>query len=105
MAALRVPCRMAGRELFITASVGVSLFPRDGSDAPTLLRNADSAMYAAKYGSRNDLQFYKGELTTDGQRRLELETHLRRALEREEFQMQFQPQVDMRGNLASSKHC
>jgi diguanylate cyclase (GGDEF)-like protein/PAS domain S-box-containing protein len=101
MSAVREPCRMAGRELFVTASVGVSLFPRDGCDGATLLRNADTAMYAAKYSSRNDLQFYKGDAPTDGKRRLELETHLRRALEREEFQLQFQPQVDMQGNLAS----
>jgi diguanylate cyclase (GGDEF)-like protein/PAS domain S-box-containing protein len=101
MSAVRAPCRMGSRELFVTASVGVTLFPRDGDDAATLLRNADSAMYAAKYGSRNDLQFYKGDAPTDGRRRLELETHLRRALERDEFQMQFQPQFDLMKRLAS----
>ncbi|HYP04946.1 MAG TPA: EAL domain-containing protein, partial [Bryobacteraceae bacterium] len=101
MSAVRAPCRMAGRELFVTASIGISLFPRDGHDAATLLRNADNAMYAAKYGSRNELQFYKGDAPSDGRRRLELETHLRRALERREFQIQFQPVMDLHGQLAS----
>jgi diguanylate cyclase (GGDEF)-like protein len=101
MSSVREPFRANGRELFVTASVGVSLFPRDGNDAATLLHNADTAMYAAKYNSRNELQFYKGDAPTDGRRRLELETQLRRALEREEFHVQFQPQVDMRGCLAS----
>jgi diguanylate cyclase (GGDEF)-like protein len=50
MAAVRTPCKVNGRELFVTASVGISLFPRDGADAATLLRHADTAMYAAKYG-------------------------------------------------------
>ena len=55
LAAVRMPCRAGTRELFVTASVGISLYPRDGADGATLLRNADSAMYTAKYRTKNDL--------------------------------------------------
>ena len=101
LAAVRMPCRAAGRELFVTASVGISLYPRDGIDAATLLRNADSAMYTAKYRTKNDLHFFTKEGSAGAGKRLELETHLRRALERGEFELQYQPQVDLQGRLAS----
>jgi predicted signal transduction protein with EAL and GGDEF domain len=101
MAAVRTPCKVNGRELFVTASVGISLFPRDGADAATLLRHADTAMYAAKYGATNDLHFFTPDATAHVRRRLEIETKLRRALEREELEVHFQPQVDLDGNLAS----
>ena len=101
LAAVRTPCRAAGRELFVTASVGISLYPRDGTDAATLLRNADSAMYTAKHRSKNDVAFFTAEASATARKQLELETHLRRALERNEFQMYYQPQVDLQGRLAS----
>jgi diguanylate cyclase (GGDEF)-like protein/PAS domain S-box-containing protein len=101
MASVRTPCKVGGRELFVTASVGISLFPRDGADAATLLRHADAAMYAAKYGATNDLHFFTPDATAHARRRLEIETKLRRALEREELEVHFQPQVDLDGNLAS----
>jgi EAL domain-containing protein (putative c-di-GMP-specific phosphodiesterase class I) len=101
MAAVRTPCKVNGRELFVTASVGISLFPRDGADAATLLRHADTAMYAAKYGASNDLQFFTPDATAHVRRRLEIETKLRRALERGQLEVHFQPQVDLDGNLAS----
>jgi diguanylate cyclase (GGDEF)-like protein/PAS domain S-box-containing protein len=101
MASVRTPCKVNARELFVTASVGISLFPRDGADAATLLRHADTAMYAAKYGATNDLHFFTPDATAHVRRRLEIETKLRRALEREELEIHFQPQVDLDGNLAS----
>ncbi len=101
LAAVRTPCRAVGRELFVTASIGISLYPRDGTDAATLLRNADSAMYTAKHRSKNDVAFFTAEASATARKLLELETHLRRALERNEFQMYYQPQVDLQGRLAS----
>jgi diguanylate cyclase (GGDEF)-like protein len=101
MTALRTPCRVNGRELFVTGSLGISLFPRDGLDAVTLLRNADSAMYTAKNRSKNELHFFTPDASAGAGKRLELETCLRRALERHEFQMSYQPQVDLSGRLAS----
>lgn len=101
MAAVRSPCRAAGRELFVTASVGISVYPKDGIDAQTLLRNADTAMYTAKYRTKNDLHFFTAEASAGARKRLELETHLRRALERNEFVLHYQPQVDLHGHLAS----
>ena len=85
---LRTPCRVGGRELFVTGSLGISMFPRDGLDAATLLRNADSAMYIAKNRSRNELHFFRiSDVSGAARKRLELETRLRRALERHEFQL------------------
>jgi diguanylate cyclase (GGDEF)-like protein/PAS domain S-box-containing protein len=101
MTSLRMPCRVNGRELFVTGSLGISLFPRDGLDAVTLLRNADSAMYTAKNRSKNELHFFTPASSEGASKRLELETCLRRALERHEFQMYYQPQVDLNGRLAS----
>ncbi|HYI95289.1 MAG TPA: EAL domain-containing protein [Bryobacteraceae bacterium] len=101
LTAVRTPCRAAGRELFVTVSIGISLYPKDGSDAVTLLRNADSAMYAAKHRTKNDVVFFTAEASATARKSLELETHLRRALERNEFQMHYQPQVDLEGELAS----
>ena len=101
LAAVRTPCRVGSRELFVTASVGISLYPADGTDAATLLRNADSAMYIAKHRTKNDLYFFTVQSDSGARRRLELETHLRRALERDEFQMHYQPQVDLDGRLSS----
>jgi diguanylate cyclase (GGDEF)-like protein/PAS domain S-box-containing protein len=103
LAAVRTPHQVAGRELFVTASIGISLYPKDGADAATLLRHADSAMYAAKHRTTDDVHFFTAGagVGATARRRLELETHLRRALERSELQIQYQPQVDLEGHLAS----
>ena len=101
LAVLRTPCRVSGRELFVTGSLGISMFPRDGRDAATLLRNSDSAMYIAKNRSRNELHFFTPDMSGGARKRLELETCLRRALDRHEFQIFYQPQVDLNGQLAS----
>ena len=83
------------REFEITCSIGVSLYPDDGSDAATLLKHADSAMYRAKEHGRNNFQFFTNELNELMKERLELESNLRRALERGQFELLYQPRVDL----------
>jgi diguanylate cyclase (GGDEF)-like protein/PAS domain S-box-containing protein len=100
---LHDPCRVEQYELFVTASVGISMYPGDGVDAGTLLRNADAAMYAAKRRGSDDVQLYATADTDVAVERLSVETHLRRALDRDEFRLYFQPQVDLVGNLAGAE--
>ena len=80
----------------VTSSIGIALYPDDGSDAQTLLKHADSAMYRAKELGRNNFQFFTEELNAMMIERLELETGLRRALERNQFCLYYQPRVDIR---------
>ena len=80
----------------VTSSIGIALYPDDGSDAQTLLKHADSAMYRAKELGRNNFQFFTEELNAMMTERLELETGLRRALERNQFCLYYQPRVDIR---------
>lgn len=85
-----------GHELFVTPSIGVSIFPDNGSDAKTLFRHADSAMYHAKDSGRNRFEFFAEEMNAKVGKRLALDTALRVALERDEFLLHYQPQVDLR---------
>jgi diguanylate cyclase (GGDEF)-like protein/PAS domain S-box-containing protein len=84
-----------GHETFITTSIGISLYPNDGCDADTLLKNADAAMYRAKEGGKNDYQFFALEMNEHARQRLILETQLRHALGRGEFQLYYQPQMHL----------
>jgi diguanylate cyclase (GGDEF)-like protein/PAS domain S-box-containing protein len=93
--AFEQPFHDNGRELFITGSIGISLHPDDGMDANTLLKNADTAMYRAKDTGRNNYHFYSADMSAKAFERLMLETNLRHALERQEFLLYYQPQVDM----------
>ena len=83
------------REFFVGASIGASTYPRDGADGATLLKNADIAMYRAKEQGRNNFQVFTEEMQSRINTRLSLETKLRRALERNEFALFYQPQVDL----------
>jgi diguanylate cyclase (GGDEF)-like protein/PAS domain S-box-containing protein len=90
------PFRIGGRDLFVSPSIGITLYPLDEKLPENLLKDADVAMYRAKELGGNRLQFYTPELNLRAARRLELETGLRQALERQEFILHYQPLVDMR---------
>jgi diguanylate cyclase (GGDEF)-like protein/PAS domain S-box-containing protein len=87
------PMQIAGHSLIITPSIGVSLFPSDGQDGQTLVRNADAALYAAKGEGRNLVRFFRPELTEQMRERLELESALRTAVAQSEFVLEYQPLV------------
>ncbi len=90
------PINVDGQELMVTCSAGISLYPQDGSDVETLLKNADAAMYQAKEKGRNNFQFYTAEMNRQVNERLQTETSLRRALERNEFELYYQPRINVR---------
>ena len=92
------PFAVDGRDVFVTASVGVSLYPQDAKDPESLMKSAELAMYRAKESGRNAYQLYTAEMQTRVTERLALESKLRRALERGEFALHYQPQVDLRSN-------
>ena len=87
------PLRLEEHEVFVTGSIGISLYPNDGTDARTLLKNADVAMYRAKDSGKNTYQFFASEMNAQTVERLMLESGMRQALERNEFELHFQPQV------------
>ena len=89
------PFTVADHELFVTCSVGISLYPDDALDLNMLIRNADVAMYQAKARGRNGYRFYAPSMTGEGVERLRLETFLRRSLEKNEMFLNYQPQVEI----------
>jgi len=92
--ALRASIPIAGREIFVGCSVGLSVYPGDAEQAPELLRCADLAMYHAKQRGRSCLSLYDPEMNGQAMQRMELETALRHAFERDEFALHYQPQLD-----------
>jgi diguanylate cyclase (GGDEF)-like protein len=90
------PIEVEGKELYITCSAGISLYPQDGLDVDTLLKNADAAMYRAKEHGRNNFQFYTAEMNERVSERLALENALRRALERQELVLHYQQKIDLK---------
>jgi diguanylate cyclase (GGDEF)-like protein len=95
LAALAKPVELAGHECHTTASIGIAMYPANGADAQTLTKNADMAMYVAKEDGKNGYRFFSKEVKTQSIERLSLESALRRALEREQFSLNYQPKVDM----------
>jgi diguanylate cyclase (GGDEF)-like protein len=95
-AELTRPVEHLGHEFVVTSSIGVSLYPDDGSDIETLLKNADVAMYQAKSAGRNSVRFYSGTMSLRSLERLELENSLRHALRRNELSLHYQPQIDVK---------
>lgn len=93
MESLAAPFLLGGPELFVSGSLGISLYPRDGADITTLLKHADIAMYRAKDRGRNNHQYYTAEMNVRAHERLALENSLRRAIERDEFVLHYQPQI------------
>jgi diguanylate cyclase (GGDEF)-like protein len=94
LAALK-PVELMGQECRVTASIGIAVFPEDGDDAVSLMKNADLAMYLAKEEGKNNFQAYSRDISTSSIEKLKIDTHLRRALERNEFTLQYQAKVNM----------
>ncbi len=92
---LGLPVKVAGHELYVTGSIGIAIYPDDGEDLDTLLKNADTAMYHAKDAGRNNFQFYAKHMNELTLARLNMEAELKKALERNEFIVYYQPQVEV----------
>ncbi len=92
---LSKPFVLGEHEIFITASIGITIYPHNGHDVETLLKNSDAAMYKAKEHGRNNIQLYSTPMGTAVSNTLDLETKLRKALDRQEFVLHYQPQVDI----------
>jgi diguanylate cyclase (GGDEF)-like protein len=90
------PFDVAGRELFLSLSIGISIYPLDGPDTDTLIRHADIAMYRAKSTGRNDFSFFEPAMSEGAAERLRLEQELRTALTNDELVLEYQPQVGLR---------
>jgi len=95
MNAFTEPFNLNGRQIFITPSIGISIYPYDGDDIMTLLKNADTAMYEAKKAGKNNFKFFTTEMNQQVSTMLELEISLRRALTMNEFIIHYQPQIDL----------
>ena len=94
--------RVADTDIFITASIGAAVYPYDGSNAETLIQNADAAMYHAKDAGKNTFQFFSSGMNLNVLNRLELEAELRLAIQRDQFVLHYQPQLDVRtGRVAA----
>jgi EAL domain-containing protein (putative c-di-GMP-specific phosphodiesterase class I) len=95
---MKEPFRVRDDEVFVTVSAGIAIGPRDGQDAEELVRSADTAMFHAKDQGRNNVQFFNDRMNVRAVERLKIETNLRRAIERSEFLLYYQPQIDIATN-------
>jgi predicted signal transduction protein with EAL and GGDEF domain/CheY-like chemotaxis protein len=102
--ALQKPFVLSGHECYVSCSIGVSVYPRDGEDVDSILRTADMAMYAVKESGRNGLRSYTPKLDSFARRRLDVSNALHRAIERDELRLHFQPQIDtMNGRVIAAE--
>ncbi|WP_019142962.1 PAS domain S-box protein [Noviherbaspirillum massiliense] len=96
LATLAEPVQVGGHEVFVGASIGISMFPQDGQTRELLFQNADTAMYRAKASGRKAYRFFEEEMSVKAKTRMTLEHSLRRALERREFELHYQPRVNLK---------
>jgi predicted signal transduction protein with EAL and GGDEF domain/ActR/RegA family two-component response regulator len=102
--ALQKPFVLSGHECYVSGSIGVSVYPRDGDDVDAILRTADMAMYAVKESGRNGLKSYTPTLDSSAHRRLDVSNALHRAIERNELRLHYQPQIDtMSGSVIAAE--
>lgn len=92
---LNTPFTVAGQQVFVSACLGIAVYPTDGQDAETLIRNAETAMYQAKHTGRQNFQFYGAEMNRSARERLALESRLHGALKKNEYLLHYQPQIDL----------
>ncbi len=97
--ALKQPFSIDDIELFTGISIGISIFPDDAADAETLAKNADLAMYKAKASGKNTYRLFSEHMNSEVSRRIDIENSLRRALDRQEFELYYQPKVDLKRNI------
>ncbi|OQW69153.1 MAG: hypothetical protein BVN34_06545 [Proteobacteria bacterium ST_bin12] len=102
---LTLPHEIGKCQLYITTSIGISVYPQDGLDGETLLKSADTAMYYAKEKGRNNYQFFKNEMNTHAVQRLKIEADLRVALEKHQFELLYQPKINLNNNQMTGVEC
>ncbi|PPC85851.1 MAG: two-component system response regulator [Methylotenera sp.] len=102
---LTLPHEIGKCQLYITTSIGISVYPQDGLDGETLLKSADTAMYYAKEKGRNNYQFFKNEMNTRAVQRLKIEADLRVALEKHQFELLYQPKINLNNNQMTGVEC
>lgn len=98
LATIAEPMTVEGVRLYVNASIGISIFPRDGDDAMSLLQNADAALFEAKSRGRNTYRFYEPQLRREALRKIEIDMGLRAAIEEDRLEYYYQPQIDTRNN-------
>ncbi|MFO7812573.1 MAG: EAL domain-containing protein [Pelovirga sp.] len=98
---LSAPIELGNNQVIVTPSIGIALFPTDGDDITSVLKNADLAMYFSKRNGANTFQFYQESMNADALKRMTLETQLRQALQRDEFSLVYQPQFDTQTGVLS----
>lgn len=102
--AVAQPIKLPTQEVIVTTSIGISLFPKDGIDASTLLKNSDTAMYLAKKEGRNNFQFYNNSINQQSLKRLEIQTQIHNAIKNNEFFILYQPIYNLRsGELVGAE--
>lgn len=102
---LTLPHEIGKCQLYVTTSIGISVYPQDGLDAETLLKSADTAMYYAKEKGRNNYQFFKNEMNSRAVQQLKIEADLRVALEKHQFELLYQPKINLNNNQMTGVEC